>query len=236
MALSSRSRPPDLEAKLADFPFFRGLRRSEIDDLAALALCHEYPKNNILSYRGDPASSVFLVMSGRVKMILTNDEGREVVVSLLGPGGLFGLVAALDGDEQLASAVTTRPSTIARFNAQSFMRWADGSPGARGAVMRELGRQVRDLHQKIGEHALMSAKDRLLCTLLEIADAEGETEPDGSVVAFTRPTHKELAHRIGSSREVVTRLLAELRDSELFEDEGRIIRLPLSALVLREEG
>lgn len=237
MALSRTRQPADLATTLGGFPFFKGLRKTEIEQLAALALCHDYPRNNILSYRGDPSGSVFLVVRGRVKIILTNDEGREVIVALLCPGGIFGLTSALDGREQLCNAVTIDRSTIARFKGASFIRWTDGSPGARLALVRELTRQIRELSQKIGEHALMSTKDRLLLTLLEIAEEEGEQEPGGTQVAFTRPTHKELANRIGSSREVVSRLLAELRDSDLLEsDEGRIIRVPLSALVLREDG
>jgi CRP/FNR family transcriptional regulator, cyclic AMP receptor protein len=232
-----RVRPPaDLAGSLGGFPFFDGVGRTELEELAALALCHEYPKNNILVYRGDPAGAVFLVVRGRVKIILTNDEGREVIVSLLGPGGLFGLTAALDGDEQPGTAVTIARSTIAKFNGGAFIRWTGSSPGARDALVRELTRRVRDLHQKIGTHALMSAKDRLLDTLLEIAGAEGEQEPGDDRITFTRPTHKELADRIGSSREVVSRLLAELRASEIYEaDEGRVISVPLSALVLRED-
>jgi len=237
VALSRTRQPADLASTFGGFPFFKGLRNTEVEELAALALCHEYPRNNILSYRGDPSGSVFLVVRGRVKIILTNDEGREVIVAMLGPGGFFGLTSALDGGEQLCNAVTIERSTIAKFKSTSFIRWTDGSPGARVALFRELARQVRELSQKIGEHALMSTRDRLLLTLLEIAEEEGEQDPGGTQVAFTRPTHRELANRIGSSREVVTRLLAELRDCDLLEsDEGRVIRVPLSALVLREDA
>ena len=227
--------PVDLARTLAEFPFFKGVRRSDVEELAALALCHEYPKNNILSYRGDPAGSVFLVLKGRMKVILTNDEGREVILSILGPGGMVGITAAFDEGGQPAHAVTIERSTIARFSAAAFVRWTDGSAGARGALIRELTRQVRELSHKIGEHALMSTRDRLLYTLLEIAGEEGEPEADGTQVVFKRPTHRELANRIGTSREVVSRLLAELRDTEmLMADEGRVIRVPMSALVLRD--
>jgi len=237
MALSRTRQPTDLAATLGGFTFFKGIRKTELEELAALALCHDYPKNNILSYRGDPTGAVFLVVCGRVKIILTNDEGREVIVALLGPGGMFGLTSALDGGDQVGNAVTIERSTIAKFKGASFIRWTEGSPGARLALVRELTRQIRELSQKIGAHALTSAKDRLLYTLLEIAEAEGEQEPGGTQVIFTRPTHQELANRIGSSREVVSRLLAELRESDLLEsDEGRVIRVPLSALVLRDDG
>jgi len=234
--MSRKRSPVDLTKALGEFPFFEGVEEANLGELAALALCHEYPKNNILSYRGDPAGPVFAVVSGRVKIILNNEDGREVIVSLLGPGGMFGLTSALDGHDQLGTAITIEKSTLAKFNGDAFLRWTSRSPGARDALVRELTRRVRELNEKIGAHALMSTKDRLLDTLLEIAGAEGEAEPGDDSITFTRPTHLELAHRIGSSREVVSRLLAELRESELLEaDEGRVIRVPLSALILRED-
>lgn len=235
MAMSRKRSPIDLPKALGGFPFFEGVEAAELEQLAALPLCHEYPKNNILCYRGDPAGPVFLVVSGRVKIILTNEDAREVIVSLLGPGGMFGLTSALDGYDQLGTAITIEPSTLAKFDGETFLRWTSRSPGARDALVRELTRRVRELNQKIGTHALMSAKDRLLDTLLDIADAEGEAVPGNEHITFIRPTHQELANRIGTSREVVSRLLAELRESEQLEaDEGRVIRVPLSALVLRE--
>jgi len=236
MALSSKRQPDDLPEIFKELDFFEGVADEALQEVAALALCHDYPKNNNLSYRGDPAAAVFLVVSGRVKIILTNEEGREVIVALLGPGGLFGLTAALDGGDQLADAVTVEPSRIAKFSGEAFIRWTGGTPEAQTALVRILTRRVRDLHQQIGAHALLGAKDRLLYTLLEIADSEGEHLPMSSEIIFTRPTHQELAHRIGSSREVVSRLLAELMDSELLEaDEGRVIRVSQSALILRED-
>jgi CRP-like cAMP-binding protein len=75
VALTRKRSPVDVGATIGAFPFFKGVRKSEIDELAAMALCHEYPRNNILSYRGDPAGNVFLVISGRVKVILTEPRG-----------------------------------------------------------------------------------------------------------------------------------------------------------------
>ena len=71
--------------------------------------------------------------------------------------------------------------------------------------------------------------------LLDIAEREGQPEPESAAIVFTRPTHQELANRVGSSREVVSRLLKELLESDLLQAEGRIIRVSESALVLRED-
>jgi len=236
MAMRRTRRPDDLALTMGGFPLFEGVGEEALAELGSLALFQEYPKNNILSHRGDPAGPVYLVISGRMKIILTNDEGREVIVALCGPGGIFGLTSALDGQDQLGTALTIEQTQIARFNGEAFLGWTRRSSGAQNALVRELTRRVRELNEKIGAHALMSTRDRLLDTLLDIADAEGESVPGDESVVFTRPTHRELANRIGTSREVVSRLLAELMDNDVLEaDEGRVIRVPLSALVLRED-
>jgi CRP-like cAMP-binding protein len=206
-----------------------------LEELSGLALCHDYPKNNILFYQGDPVGAVFLVLSGRVKITLNNQEGREVIVAMARPGDLFGLVAALDEGSQPANAVTVARSRLAKFDGETFTRWLERNPSTYRSLLAHLGGRLRDAYQKIGEHALLGVKERLMYALLDIAELEGRPDPNAGTIVFTRPTHQELAHRIGSSREVVSRLLKELLESDLLQAEGRIIRVSESALVLREE-
>jgi CRP-like cAMP-binding protein len=205
-----------------------------LDELAGMAMCHDYPKNNVLLYAGDPARAVFLVMSGGVKVSLMNEEAKEVVIGIERAGGLIGLVPLIDSGAQPANAVTIAPSRLARFSGSELLSWVERQAEVAAALRRELASAVRQAYQKIGEHALLSVKERLLYTLLEIAEQEGELGPEGDWI-FTRPTHQELADRIGSSREVVSRVLKELLESELLEAEGKIIRVSESALILRDE-
>ncbi len=227
----------DLATEARSFPLLAQVGEDALEELCALALCHDYPKNNILFYQGDPAGTVFMVVSGQVKITLMNEEGKEVVLSLVEPGGLFGLVPILDSSAQVGNAITVVPSRLARFDGEALLDWLNRQPAMQARLLGLMaGRvRVRQAYQKIGEHALLGVKERLLYALLEIAEREGETEQGGDVVVFTRPTHQELANWVGSSREVVSRLLKELLDSELLQAEGRILRVPESALVLREE-
>lgn len=229
--------PPhqELYSVARELPIFEGVTDKAIAELASMAVCHEYPKNNILFYQGDPGGTVFLVVTGRVKITLMNEEGREVIISSVGPGGLFGLISALDEGLRPANAITTEPSHLAKFDSDAFLRWLDGERAMERLLLRELGHRIRLAYSRIGEHALMGVKDRLLSALLDIADREGRLEPEGETIVFTRPTHQELASRIGSSREVVSRLLKELLESDLLQAEGRVIRVSESALILREE-
>jgi CRP/FNR family transcriptional regulator/CRP/FNR family cyclic AMP-dependent transcriptional regulator len=225
----------DLRSAVKNLSIFDGASDAALDELGSIARCHDYPKNNILFYQGDPPGSAFLVISGRVKIALMNEEGREVVLNIVRPGGIFGLIAALDGGPQPANAITTEPSRLAKFSIEEFTAWVERQKLTHSVFLRELGLRIREAYQKIGEHALMGVKERLLYALLDIAEREGQPAPEGEHIMFTRPTHQELANRIGSSREVVSRLLKELLESDLLQAEGRVIRVSESALVLRED-
>jgi CRP/FNR family transcriptional regulator, cyclic AMP receptor protein len=225
----------ELRTAVENLSIFNGVSDDALKELASIARCHDYPKNNILFYQGDPPDSAFLVVSGRVKCTLMNEEGREVVLYVVRPGGMLGLIAALDGGSQPANAITAVPSRLARFSVDEFSGWLERHETMQKVLLREFGKRVREAYHKIGEHALMGVKERLLIALLDIAEREGEPEPGSEAIVFTRPTHQELASRIGSSREVVSRLLKELLESDLLQAEGRIIRVSESALVLRED-
>lgn len=232
--MNRKGKQQDFHAIARKFPLFEGLGDDGVAELARMAVCHEYPKNNILFYQGDASGTVFLVISGRVKLTQMNDEGKEVIVSSIAAGGLFGLVSALDGGPRPANAITVEPSYLAKFESDAFLAWLERAQTLHMPMLRELGKKMRQAYSRIGEHALMGVKERLLSALLDIADTEGSPEPEGEIV-FTRPTHQELASRIGSSREVVSRLLKELLESELLQQEGRVIRVSESALILRED-
>lgn len=216
-------------------PILQGVGEEALCELAGLALCHDYPKNNILLYEGDPAGAVFLVLDGQVKITLNNEEGKEVLVTMVRPGGFVGLISALDDGAQPATAITALSSRLAKFAGDSLIAWMEREKVTHRALLRDLGERVRQAYHKIGEHALLGVKERLLYTLLEIAEREGKPEPGSEAIVFTRPTHLELAQRIGSSREVVSRLLKELLEGELLHAEGKVLRVPESALVLREQ-
>jgi len=235
MAINGKNALKDVHSAIQDLSMFEGADEDALRELATLARCHDYPKNNILFYQGDPPGSVYLVVSGRVKCTLMNEEGREVVLNVVRPGGLFGLISALDGGPQPANAITVLPSKLAIFRVDDFVAWLAQQKMIQKVIMAEFGHRIREAYQKIGEHALMGVKERLLMALLDIAEREGEPEPGSEEIVFTRPTHQELANRIGSSREVVSRMLKDLLDSDLLHAEGRVIRVSESALVLRED-
>lgn len=225
----------EIDAVLSQVFFLRGVSEEDRAALAELAICRSYPRSNILFYHGDPCDAVYIVLSGRVKISLMNEEGREMVLSVPGPGDVFGLIAALDGGQHIGNAIVASDCQLARISRDRFTGWFEKLPHLHYPLLIEFAGMLRKAYEKLGEQALLPVKRRLLGALLEIARSEGT--PSGvDGVAFFRPTHQELAELVGSSREVISRLLKELIEEE--DDlsiEGRVIRLPMSALVMREE-
>lgn len=234
MAITGRIEGQELKADLSLFEALEGIDESGLEQLCRLGRCHDYPRGNVIHYRGDVDDAVHMVVRGTVKIVITSEDGRGVAIDVLRPGDLLGLVAAVSGGAHPAHAITATEARLVKFRGAAFMAWAASHGVLQTLVSRQLSERVRQAYGRIAEHALMGVKERLLYTLLEIAEREGEPADEGDEVVFTRPTHRELAQRIGSSREVVTRVLKELLDSDLLEAEGRVIRVPLSALVLRE--
>ena len=234
MAMTGRVAGAELKADLREFGPLQGLGEEGLEKLCLIGRCHDYPSGNVIHYKGDVDNAVHLIVRGKVKIVMTSEDGRDVAIDLLRPGDVLGLVAAVSGGGHPAHAITATEARLLKFKSSSFFSWVESQDTLENLVWKQLSSRVRHAYQRIAEHALMGVKERLLFTLLEIAEHEGMPAAEGEVV-FTRPTHRELAQRIGSSREVVTRVLNELLESDLLDAEGRVIHVPLSALVLREE-
>lgn len=235
MAIASRVELAEVRAEIEALEAFQNMGEDGLDSLCRMARCHDYPRGNILHYKGDTDDAIYMVIRGKVKVVLTSEEGREVVIDLLRSGDLLGLVAAVNRSPHPAHAITATESRLAKFKREPFLAWVESQGLVVDLVWQQLAQRVRHAYARIGEHVLLDVKARLMLTLLEIAEHEGHPASEGDEIVFTRPTHRELAERIGSSREVVTRLLSELLESDLLNAEGRVIRVPYSALILREE-
>lgn len=222
--------------EVAEYPLFESASDEALEKLCDRATCHDYPENNILAYQGDRITAVFLVIEGRLNLSLQNEEGRKVVLRDAREGDVAGLLPAVGKRPYPANLITATPCRLARFEASTFRYWVLRESGLLKRVVESLSDELEHAYRRIGEHALMGVKERLLSTLLQMAEEEGQPDAAGDAVTFTRPTHRELANRIGSSREVVTRYLKEILESDLLQQEdGRVIRVPESALVLRDE-
>jgi len=186
--------------------------------LAALGTVRSYPKHAILIQEGDKSDQLYVVLSGKLKVYLADSEGKEIIVDMLGPGQYFGEMA-LEGEPRSASVMALEPAKLAIVEREEFKRFLADNPDAAYALIVTLIRRARNLTRAVGDLALLDVYGRVARLLLDNAREEG-----GQLVVAGRMTQQEIAKRVGASREMVWRILDDLRQGEYIAvQDGRIV-------------
>jgi CRP/FNR family transcriptional regulator, cyclic AMP receptor protein len=180
-----------------------------------------YPAQAVLINEGDAADSLFIVLSGRVKVYSTNADGKEVVITIHGPGGYVGELA-LDGGTRSASVMTLEPTTCSVVSGASLRDFVASHPDFASHLIRKLIRSVRQTTESVKSLALEDVYARVIRLLAELSDPAG----DGQRRVRERLTQQDVADRVGASREMVSRIFKDLTTGGYIAvSEGRIVIL-----------
>ena len=196
-----------------------GLEESELRALSVHATAQAFPKNAIIVNEGDRSDSIFIIVSGRVKVFLHGKDGREVVLNVHGPGEYFGEMV-LDEGPRSASVVTLETSKFLVIRKADFRRFLSEHPEFAMRLINRLMLRVRALTENVGSLALLDVYGRVARLLLELA-----VEQDGRLVVTERLTQKDIADRVGASREMVSRIFKDLAAGGYIEVENRRITI-----------
>jgi len=180
------------------------------------------PPGTPLFHPGDPAQAFVIVLSGRIEVMLTGPSGREILLYAVEPGqSCIQTTLGLLGDEPYSGdAATTTPCEVVLIPRPLFLRLIDGEPGFRRFVMQAFGTRMADLTRLLERVAFGRIEHRLAAALLDLAEGH-----------LVQATHADLAARIGSAREVVSRKLdAFARQGWVSTDRGTVTLLDLPAL------
>lgn len=191
---------------LGKVPLFGTLNQEELAAVARLAVAKFFHKNTIIINEGDDSDSLYVISQGKVKAFLSDPEGKEVVLSTSGPGDYFGELALIDRAPRSASVMTLEDSQFLVIGRRDFEELLDAHPRIALQLMRGLTGRLRDLTENVRSLALMDVYGRVARVLLTLAEEGGG---DGTLISH-RPTHKEIAARVGASREMVGRILKDL--------------------------
>ena len=172
----------------------------------------------ILDY-GVSSTEVYVILEGQVQAELYSPNGREVILGTLGPGAIFGEVAAIDDAPRSATVIATSDCRLARIEGAAFREAVLGDPRAAEWLARQLMARIRGLTERIFEMNTLAVRDRLHCELLRLCLAAGIH--DNRAVIDDAPTHGQLASRIGTHREGVTRELQHLVREGIVEQNRR---------------
>jgi CRP/FNR family cyclic AMP-dependent transcriptional regulator len=205
---------------LDNIALFSGLEPDELSRLSSKAVIHSYPKNTIVINQGDISNSLHIIVSGKVKVFLSNEEGKEIILNTMGPGEYFGELALLDAGPRSASVITTAPARLAIISKLDFEDFLQNHSQTMLKILQNAFARLRALTDTVSSLALLDVYGRVTKLLLESAE-----EVDGIKIVQLEMTQQDIANRIGSSREMVSRILKDLKTGGYIELEGKKIIL-----------
>lgn len=202
---------PLVAGRLRQVPLFQQLGDPELERICLASREKSYPKNSVILFEDDPGDALFVVLSGQVKVVLIGEEGREVILSILGDGDFFGEMALIDDQPRSAHVIAIQDSKLLVLRRDDFHRCLESSPRIALGLLRAMSRRLRQADEKIGGLVLLDVNGRVARLLLGFADDHG-----GQVIP-RKVTHHTIAQMIGSSRETVSRTMREFADRGLIE-------------------
>jgi CRP/FNR family cyclic AMP-dependent transcriptional regulator len=164
-----------------------------------------FPKNTVILSEGDSSDSLYLLLSGKVKVFLTDENGKEAIINYQEAGEYFGELSLIDDSTRSASIMTMDKSTLAVITKQAFHQIMKENPDIAIHLLKDLVRRIRTLTEEVKSLALSDVYGRLSKTLMSMAVERG-----GEWVIEEPFTQQELASRIGASREMVCRIFKDL--------------------------
>lgn len=216
----------DRESLLKSIPYFAGLSAPALADLAARASLHTYARRELIVLEGEVARAVYFVMNGQVRVYKVSPEGREQVLDRLGPGDSFNLVPVLDGGPNPASVEAVNAVTICAISTEDWQDALRRYPALAEAVLADLAGRLRRFAELVGDLSFRTVRARLARFLLRQAGAPGR-----------RLTQAEMAAELGTVRDVVGRLIAQLQEEGIIAVERhRILIKDRAALEAIGEG
>lgn len=175
-------------------PLFSSLTEEEIGEMFDVARERGYPKNSVILFEDDPGDAFYVVVGGRVKVVLIGEDGKEVILSVLKDGDFFGEMALIDDEPRSAHVIAMEDTDLLVLRREDFQRCLEGQPRMALSLLRALSGRLRKAE-----------------FLLELAE-----EGDGETIS-RNVTHRTIAQMIGSSRETVSRTFRNLADNGLIE-------------------
>jgi len=206
-----------MPADLQSIPLFEGVPDADLRALADRTVTRSYPKQAIIVNEGDESNSLYLILAGRVKIYLADEHGKELILAIKGPGQYFGEMV-LDDEPRSASVMTLEPAQFAILSRADFKAFLLSHATVSLQLIQNLIRVARGLNRNVRNLAMLDVYGRVARILLELA-----VERDGKLVIPEKLTQKDIAARVGASREMINRILRDLTTGGYVSvEDGRI--------------
>ena len=204
---------------IRNVPLFSLLRDDQLVLLTQVLLRKPYPKNSTVVAAGDPADALYIVISGRLKVLMSDKEGKEVILAILNQGDFFGEMGLIDQAPRSATVVAIDSCELLTMTRADFTKCLQKNFDLTMNVILGLVKRLREADRKIGSLALMDVCGRVARLLMEMAETV-----DGQKVVTKLPK-QQIAKMVGATREMVTRVMKEMETGGHIEVRAKQILL-----------
>lgn len=209
-------------ALLKNVPLFAGLGGEQVHALAEVAMVRRVPTESIILLAEEEGDTLFVIVNGRVKVTVMSEDGREVILSILKDGDIFGEMSLLDGKPRSASVISTDETEMIMLRRPDFLSRLSRFPEMASRMLATLAERLRRTNRQVESLALLNVYGRIAGTLLQLADDQGTSSATSLTIA-ERPIHQEIANMAGTTRETVSRVLNDLERRGYLARDGRSI-------------
>lgn len=203
---------------LRHLPIFSRVPEEQLVKIARVARYRRVPRATSIVHAGDPTDSLYVLVNGSIKVMNTNEEGREVILSILGPGEFFGEMGMIDGSPRSATVVSIEACEVITIAKEDFGKVLAENYEIALHIMKSLVQRLREADRKIENLALLDVYGRVGKLLLEFSE-----QRDGQRVVTRKLTKQDIAKMVGASREMVSRVMKDLESQGYFHTEGSTI-------------
>ena len=202
-----------LKMHLKGVPLFCNLNDGQISMLSRISVITQFKKGRIIVHQKDSGDTFYIVVSGRLKVTLLNEDGREIVLSILTKGDFFGELALLDNEPRSANVIAVEDTGLFLITRAQFYQLMETHPHILRKVLKEICARLRHADEKIESLAFLDVYGRTLIALQQLAHGQGINTKHGIEISHA-PTHQELSGMVGTSRETITRIITVLKKNK----------------------
>lgn len=209
----------DVLATFKETTLFEGLTDDQLQELVTSSITKTYDKNTIVVHQGDNTDSLYVIIDGTVDVFLQNESGKEIIINSLGPCDSFGELAPLGTIPRQASIITKTACQFSVISKQVFMESLLVNPNVSMKIIEILVNRIQDLTDDLSSVALDDVYHRVVRVLYKHSE-----EVQGKMVT-ERLTQQDIASRVGATREMVHRILKELKTGGYISIDGKHITI-----------
>jgi CRP/FNR family transcriptional regulator/CRP/FNR family cyclic AMP-dependent transcriptional regulator len=209
-------------AYLSRIRLFAGIPPEQVERLEERAKRRSFRRGEVIFHKGDPGATLYLILSGQVKIVLPSEGGEEAVLGVLDEGEFFGELSLIDGRPRSATIMATQSTEALVLHRDDFLAFLDSNPKCAVDLLHTLCERLRETDEFVEDAVFLDVPGRLAKKLLELADEYGQSGADGTIIGL-RITQQELATMVGATRESVNKHLRGYRARGIIEiDRQRI--------------